>query len=432
MRRRPTWPPPPPGPFRTGFWRSPLRGPWLTAVLGSVLLVGVTLLFVTGLMSYASYNPDLGTNDPTPTHGLLGVYLFAWPAGPSWLYRVNQGIHVTLGLVLIPVLLAKLWSVIPRLFVWPPVRSLAQVLERLSLLLLVGGALFEFMTGILNIQYDYTFPGGFYRLHLYGAWVFMAAFVVHVLLRFRRMVRSLRERPLRDVLRTDLAATRPEPKVSDVDGEPGLVSAAPSAPTMSRRGLLGLVGGASLTLLVVTVGQAIGGASRRVAVLAPRDSDPGSGPNGFQINKTARAVGVTTAMTGASWRLHVKGPSREVQLSRAQLLAMPQHTSRLPIACVEGWSTGEQAWTGVRLAELASSVDAPTGSMLHVQSLQPAGEFNQVTLAANQVAATDAILALRVNGSDLSMDHGYPARIVIPAAPGVHNTKWVSTLTFLG
>ena len=29
----------PPGPFRPGFWRSPLRGPWLTAVLGSLLLV---------------------------------------------------------------------------------------------------------------------------------------------------------------------------------------------------------------------------------------------------------------------------------------------------------------------------------------------------------------------------------------------------------
>jgi len=50
---------PPPGPFRPGFWRSPLRGPWLTAVLGSILLVGVTILFVTGLLSYAAYNPEL-------------------------------------------------------------------------------------------------------------------------------------------------------------------------------------------------------------------------------------------------------------------------------------------------------------------------------------------------------------------------------------
>ena len=33
----------PPGPFRPSFWRSPLRGPWLTALLGTVLLVMVTV-----------------------------------------------------------------------------------------------------------------------------------------------------------------------------------------------------------------------------------------------------------------------------------------------------------------------------------------------------------------------------------------------------
>jgi DMSO/TMAO reductase YedYZ molybdopterin-dependent catalytic subunit len=28
------------------------------------------------------------------------------------------------------------------------------------------------------------------------------------------------------------------------------------------------------------------------------------------------------------------------------------------------------------------------------------------------------------------MDHGYPARIIVPGLPGVHNTKWVGSLTF--
>lgn len=153
---------PPFGPTRPGFWRSPLRGPWLTSVLGAVLLVGITLLFVTGLLSYAAYNPDLGANDKTPDRGWLGFYLFSWPTHPYWLYRLTQGVHVTLGIVLIPVLLAKLWSVIPKLFSWPPVKSVSHALERLSLLLLVGGVLFEFATGVLNIQLDYIFPGSFY------------------------------------------------------------------------------------------------------------------------------------------------------------------------------------------------------------------------------------------------------------------------------
>ena len=182
------------------FWRSPIRGPWLTSVLGLVLLAGILVLFVTGLLSYAAYNPDLSyLNDQTPGKGWLGFYLFSWPTHPSWLYRVNQGVHITLGLALLPVVLAKLWSVLPRLFAWPPVRSLAQILERVSLVMVVGGVLFEFATGILNIQDYYVFPFSFYTAHLYGAWVFIAGFVVHVALKFPRMVTGLRSRSLHSV-----------------------------------------------------------------------------------------------------------------------------------------------------------------------------------------------------------------------------------------
>ena len=31
---------------------------------------------------------------------------------------------------------------------------------------------------------------------------------------------------------------------------------------------------------------------------------------------------------------------------------------------------------------------------------------------------------------DLPLDHGYPARIIVPALPGVHCTKWVGELHF--
>jgi DMSO/TMAO reductase YedYZ molybdopterin-dependent catalytic subunit len=44
----------------------------------------------------------------------------------------------------------------------------------------------------------------------------------------------------------------------------------------------------------------------------------------------------------------------------------------------------------------------------------------------------DSLLALRVNGADLTLDHGYPARIIMPAAPGVHCTKWVTLMSFRG
>jgi len=164
-----------------------VRGPWLTSVFGLVLLIGIPIEFVTGLLSYDAYNPRLA-GEPNPNHGLFGLYLFNWLTTPSWFYRLNEGVHVMLGLALVPVVLAKLWSVIPKLFTWPPWRSVAQLLERVSLVLVVGGIVFEMSTGILNI--DYKNPIEFYSGHFYGAWAFMAGFVLHVSVKFVDMVRA--------------------------------------------------------------------------------------------------------------------------------------------------------------------------------------------------------------------------------------------------
>ncbi|CCK26690.1 hypothetical protein BN159_2311 [Streptomyces davaonensis JCM 4913] len=398
-------------PFSPGFWRSPLRGPWLTSVLGVVLLGGITVLFLTGLVSYAAYNPDLSpVNDKTPDKGILGFYLFSWPTDPHWLYRLNQGVHVTLGITLIPVLLAKLWSVVPRLFTLPPARSLAHALERLSLLLLVGGALFEFVTGVLNVQLDYIFPGSFYPLHFYGAWVFFAAFLAHVVLKLPLALRNLRQ--IREE-RNDLVPTEP------------------AEPTVSRRGALWFVGGGSLLLFATSVGQNFDGL-RWTAVLAPHGpADSGDGPNGFQINKTAAYAGIRPADTGdEAWRLVVTGRTGTVRLSRAELLRLPQHSAALPIACVEGWSTSDQWWRGVRLRDLAALVGYDDPPDVFVESLQQRGAFRRAALRANQVADPRSLLALSVNGEDLSPDHGHPARVIVPAAPGVLNTKWVARMTF--
>ncbi|MFE9817195.1 molybdopterin-dependent oxidoreductase [Streptomyces sp. NPDC005773] len=403
-------------PSAPGFWRSPVRGVPFTAVLGLVLLVGITVLFVTGLLSYAAYNPDLNpVNDKTPDKGLLGFYLFVWPTGPHWLYRLTQGLHVTLGIVLVPVLLAKLWSVVPRLFALPPARSLGHALERISLLLLVGGALFEFVTGLLNIQLEYLFPGSFYPLHFYGAWVFFAAFLAHAVLRAPQAVRVLRSGGL-------------SRKVPD---DP-LEAPAPAPPTLSRRGALAMVGAGSLVLLITSAGRSFDGPLRRLAALTPHGAaEPGSGPGGFQINKTAAAVGVTPTDTGVGWSLTVSGPAGNQRFTREQLLAMDQYSAALPIACVEGWSTSDQWWRGVRLRDLAALAGYPDDAPgVLVESVQRRGPFRRAALRDNQVRDPRSLLALQVNGEDLTPDHGYPARIIVPAAPGVLNTKWVSRLTF--
>ena len=134
-------------------------------------------------------------------------------------------------------------------------------------------------------------------------------------------------------------------------------------------------------------------------------------------------------MTAPGYRLALRGGPRELTLSRDELLALPQRTAVLPIACVEGWTT-TQTWTGVPLAELARQAGVAEPRAALVRSLQPRGVFAQTTLNAGQIGDPDSLLALRVNGADLSPDHGYPARIIVPALPGVHNTKWVASIDF--
>ena len=413
----------PPGPARETFWRSPLRGPWLTTALGSLLLPLVLVVAATGFVSNAAYQPALGHNALIPPGGPR-PFGFGWPSSPSWLYALNQGLHVTVGIVAVPLLLAKLWSVAPRLFAWPPLRSPAHAIERLSILALVGSAIFELGTGILNVQLYYPWHFNFVVAHYFGAWVFVVALTVHVAVKLPTIRRAWRERGALAPLRAGLDDTRPEPY------EPGgLAPPRPAAPTISRRGLLALVGSASGGLLIVTAGQSIGGPLRRLALLAPRgQSIVGAGPNGFPVNKTAATAGIGPGDVGHAWRLALAGRDR-LALSREELLAMEQHEEDLPIACVEGWST-TQRWSGVRLRDLAARAGVTGQTVLRVESLQARGVLRRATLGPDQHGDARALLALRVNGADLSLDHGYPARVIVPALPGVHCTKWVASLTW--
>lgn len=63
--------------------------------------------------------------------GVLSHYL-QYPSGrradslpslPCWGYRLNQGLHMASGIAAIPLLLATLRAVYPRLLAWQPMRS---------------------------------------------------------------------------------------------------------------------------------------------------------------------------------------------------------------------------------------------------------------------------------------------------------------------
>ena len=103
---------------------SPLRDERTAAILGIALGVSFTICFATGLYSHWAQSTDP---------------IIAFPARPAGLYRVTQATHVFTGVLSIPLLLAKLWTVLPKFFRLPPVASVPHLIERASLLPLVGG-----------------------------------------------------------------------------------------------------------------------------------------------------------------------------------------------------------------------------------------------------------------------------------------------------
>jgi DMSO/TMAO reductase YedYZ molybdopterin-dependent catalytic subunit len=372
------------GPLRRGAFDSALRSPRLTSLLGLALAVAFTVCFLTGLISHLIQHPPAW---------------FWWPSRPVGLYRVTQGLHVATGLASVPLLGAKLWSVYPRLFRWPPVRDAAHAVERAAVAALVAAALFQLFSGILNIARWYTpMPFFFTAGHYWSAWLAIGALITHVGVKLPIVRRSL---------------TRATPDRT----RPG---------TLTRRGLLGTVGAAAGVITLATLGQTVAPLAP-VAVLAPRR--PGTGPQRLPVNKTAAGAGVRDAVFDPGYRLIIAGPTRTVSLDLAELAALPQHTVVLPISCVEGWSsTG--TWTGVRLRDLVALVGVdPDDAEAYVESLEARGRYRAATVPPPHTRDPFTLLALRLGGEVLHPDHGYPARLIAPNRPGVLQTKWVTRIT---
>lgn len=173
--------------------------------------------------------------------------------------------------------------------------------------------------------------------------------------------------------------------------------------------------------MLATVGDKITALSP-ISVLAQRT---GAGPQGLPVNRTAQDAGVVSIATSADYRLTVQGPGGSRQFSLAELNGMTQTTAELPISCVEGWSQSA-IWTGVPLRDLLALVGAH-GSGARMISADP-GLYGQSDVPPTITQDAVTLVALKLGGIPLDIDHGYPARLIAPNRPGVLQTKWLTRI----
>ncbi len=363
---------------------APLRSPAITARVGVALGGCVTICFLTGLISHFIQHPQPW---------------FFWPTHPVWLYRLTQGLHVATGIAAIPLLVVKLWSVWPKLFDKPYIGGLTRNLERGSILVLVASMTFQLSTGLLNTAQWYAFKFFFTTSHYQMAYVAAGAVAVHVAVKLPVIKRALGE-PLQPPLLGPANAAGP-----------------------SRRTVLVGTWLAVAAATAATVGQSIPWL-RRVSVLAPRS---GTGPQAVPVNRSAVAAGVIGAAVSPDYRLTVTNGSTIKAFTLEELTTLPQATRQLPMSCVEGWSVNAE-WTGVVLADLVTAVGGSPDADVRMFSLEPPGPYSRTTVPARHARDPNTLIALRLNGKQLDLDHGFPCRLIAPTRPGVLQTKWLTRI----
>ena len=135
-----------------------------------------------------------------------------------------------------------------------------------------------------------------------------------------------------------------------------------------------------------------------------------------------------------SWTLTIDGDvDKEVTFTFDDLMAMELIERDITLTCVSndigGKYVGSARWLGVRLMdllEMAGISNTKADQMLST-------DVDGMTIGTPFDLATDgrdAMIAIGMNGKSLPIEHGFPARMVIPGLYGfISATKWISKIT---
>ena len=228
----------------------------------------------------------------------------------------------------------------------------------------------------------------------------------------------------------------------------------PARAAVSRRRFLVLLGGTAAGALIVGLGArsinagtaAVNSVREALKLPAPATPEgafpagasldvPGISPlissnDGFYRIDTALQVPVIDAST---WKLKITGMvEREVEITFEELLALPLTEHTVTLMCVSnevgGSLVGNATWLGYPIRELLKKAGPKSGADMVLSTSVDgftAGSPLEVLLEEDR----ESLLAVGMNGVPLPIEHGFPARLVVPGLYGyVSATKWVTEL----
>ncbi len=167
------------------------------------------------------------------------------------------------------------------------------------------------------------------------------------------------------------------------------------------------------------------GASRQVIARKPRQ--PRIPPGQTETDKfPLLTYGRTPSIDLSEWRFGIFGSVEEqVELTWEDFLALPQTQVIADFHCGTLCSRLDNLWDGVLFKDIVS-LARPLQEARFVMVHSYGGYSTNLDLET--LIEEDVILARSHNGQDLTPDHGWPLRLVVPCRYGWKNAKWVCGL----
>ena len=139
--------------------------------------------------------------------------------------------------------------------------------------------------------------------------------------------------------------------------------------------------------------------------------------------------GATPKIDLESWRLRIFGlVKEEMELNWEQLRSLPSTTVQADFHCVTQWSSLDVLWEGVLLSELAKLVE-PKPEVEYVMA--HCYEGYSANLPLHTVLEGHGMLAYKLGGEELSPQHGWPLRLVVPNRYGWKSAKWLKGIEYM-
>lgn len=130
-----------------------------------------------------------------------------------------------------------------------------------------------------------------------------------------------------------------------------------------------------------------------------------------------------------SWEFRIFGlVEKELKLNFTEFLKLPRVDIKSDVHCVTTWSMLDNNWHGVSsrvIKDLINILQEAKYVMIHA-------EKNFTTnLSLDDFFQPDVLFALKHNDEDLTVEHGYPVRLVVPRLYFWKSAKWVTGIEFM-